>query len=165
MKKILTVTMMCVASFFMMACAQKKTNDQAYNFNFSSVEQKDYTMESFFGKVVLIDVWATWCPPCRAEIPSMQALEKSYEGKDIAFVSISVDKDKSAWDAFQKANTMTGIQLYADADGVQDFMSYYGIRSIPRFILVGKDGKVISKDAPRPSTNELKILIDQALKN
>ena len=164
MKKLFT-TLVAVLALFSTLSAQVKTGDAAADFSFSTPDGEKYTMASFAGKVVYIDVWATWCPPCRAEIPHMQKLEKSYEGKKVAFVSISIDKDKTAWDKWQKDKTMTGVQLYAPQEQVRSFAQSYGINTIPRFILVGKDGKVIDDNAPRPSdVKEITELIDKALK-
>ncbi len=123
------------------------------------------TLEDLRGKYVYIDAWATWCGPCIREIPAMKEVEKKYHGKNIEFVSISIDekKDYEKWKKFVKDKEMGGIQLYADNAWNSDFMVAYGVKSIPRFILIGPDGKVISADAPRPSSPELVSQLDKLL--
>ncbi|GAA0724530.1 hypothetical protein GCM10009430_29010 [Aquimarina litoralis] len=105
---------------------------------------------------VYIDVWATWCKPCIAEIPSLKKLEKEYDEK-IKFVSISVDnkKDHDAWKTMIKEKELSGIQLFADNSWSSKFVQDYDIKGIPRFILIDKEGKIVNADAPRPSDPRL----------
>jgi thiol-disulfide isomerase/thioredoxin len=118
------------------------------------------------GKLVYIDVWATWCGPCIGEIPSLKKVEAQYHDKNIEFVSISVDdlKDNEKWKNMVTKKELGGIQLFADNSWSSDFVKAYGINSIPRFILIGANGDVISADAPRPSDPKLIALIDENLK-
>ncbi|AWM13753.1 TlpA family protein disulfide reductase [Flavobacterium sp. NRK F10] len=122
-------------------------------------------LEDLKGKLVYIDVWATWCGPCRAEIPHLKELEKKYHGKNIAFVSISVDalKDHDKWKKFVTDKELGGIQLFADDSWKSDFVTQYQINGIPRFILVGKNGEIINADAPRPSSADVHELLDTNL--
>lgn len=110
------------------------------------------------GKYVYIDVWATWCGPCIGEIPSLKALEKEYHDANIEFVSISIDKEENyeKWRNMIENRELEGVQLIADNAWESDFVTNYGIRGIPRFILVDPEGKIVSSDAPRPSTPEIK---------
>lgn len=118
------------------------------------------------GKYVYIDNWATWCGPCRAEIPHLQKIEEKYHGKNIEFVSISVDvdKDHEKWKKFVTDKNLGGIQLFADNNWNSKFIQDFGINSIPRFILIGPDGKVIDADAKRPSDPALTAQLDSLLK-
>ncbi|HEX8563750.1 MAG TPA: TlpA disulfide reductase family protein [Flavobacterium sp.] len=118
------------------------------------------------GKYVYIDNWATWCGPCRAEIPSLKMVEEKYHDKAIEFVSISVDtkKDYEKWKKFVTDKQLGGLQLFSDNDWNSDFIRAFGITSIPRFILIGPDGKVIDADAKRPSDPALIAQLDTLLK-
>lgn len=120
-------------------------------------------LEDLRGKYVYIDVWATWCGPCIAEIPHLKKVEAKYHGKNIEFVSISVDveKDHEKWKKMVVSRELGGIQLYADKNWNSDFIKAYGINAIPRFILIGPDGKVIKADAARPSSASLTDLLDR----
>jgi thiol-disulfide isomerase/thioredoxin len=105
------------------------------------------------GKYIYIDIWATWCAPCRQEIPYLEKLEKKYKEKNITFVSISIDekKDYKKWKEFISAKNLGGIQLIADKDWNSDFILQYEVRGIPRFILIDPNENIVSSDAPRPS--------------
>ncbi len=119
------------------------------------------SLESLKGKYVYIDVWATWCGPCIREIPALQQIEQQYHGKNIAFVSISIDarKDYEKWKKMVSDKQMGGIQLIADNDWNSQFVKDYGIMGIPRFILLDPDGKIVNADAPRPSDPALQTLL------
>lgn len=115
------------------------------------------------GKYVYIDVWATWCAPCKAEIPHLKALEKEYHDKNIEFVSISVDKPEAheTWAKMVKEESLGGIQLFADNNFESEFIKDYGINAIPRFILLDPEGNIVDSDASRPSDPKLKELFNE----
>ncbi|GAA3573732.1 TlpA disulfide reductase family protein [Snuella lapsa] len=115
------------------------------------------------GKYVYIDVWATWCGPCKAEIPFLKRVESSYHDKNIHFVSISVDKltDKDKWIKMIEEKELTGIQLLADKDFESDFVKGYMINGIPQFILLDPNGNIVDRNAPRPSNTKLIELLDE----
>jgi thiol-disulfide isomerase/thioredoxin len=136
---------------------KKMNNSKAPNFDYENHAGGKTTLESLKGKYVYIDLWATWCGPCRAEIPFLKELEKGLHGKNIAFVSISTDseKDHEKWRTFVKEKELTGIQLYADRANM-DFIKAFNVNSIPRFILIDPTGTVVDADAARPSDPKLK---------
>lgn len=126
------------------------------------------SLDSFKGKYVYIDVWATWCNPCIAEIPSLKRLEKKYHNKNINFVSISIDDKRTAgswdnalskWKAMVKDKNLTGTQLYAGQD--IEFMKEYMVTGIPRFILIDPKGNIVDANAPRPSNPALEKLFNE----
>jgi len=104
---------------------------------------------------VYIDVWATWCGPCIREIPYLKEVEKEFHDKNIAFVSISVDKlgAYETWKKMIAEKEMGGIQLFAGTDS--KFAEDYSIKGIPRFILIDPSGKIITPNAPTPSSPKL----------
>lgn len=120
------------------------------------------SLKDFRGSYVYIDVWATWCGPCKYEIPFLQKVEEAYHGKNIKFVSVSVDflKDEAKWRKMITDKKMGGIQLLADKDNESSFIQEYFIYGIPRFILLDPNGKIINYDAPRPSEEKLKTLLN-----
>ena len=141
-------------------------NSMASPFDYLNFKGGNTKLSDFNGKYVYIDVWATWCGPCIAEIPFLKKVEEKYEGKNIAFVSISVDvqKDFEKWKKFVKDKQLGGIQLFADKNWNSDFIKSFGINSIPRFILIDPSGKVVSADAARPSDSKLSEQLDALLK-
>lgn len=126
-------------------------------FNYENYKGGNTSLDDLKGKYVYIDVWATWCGPCKAEIPHLKEVEKLYHGKNIEFVSISIDakKDYDTWKKFVADNQLGGIQLFADQDWKSQFVTDYVIDGIPRFILVDPSGNIVEADAPRPSDKEL----------
>jgi len=145
---------------------QKLNNSLSAPFDYLNFKGGNTKLSDFKGKYVYVDVWATWCGPCRAEIPFLKKVEEKYESKNIAFVSISVDvqKDFEKWKKFVAEKQLGGVQLFADKDWNSDFMKSYSINSIPRFILIDPTGKIISADAARPSSAVLVEQLDALLK-
>ena len=134
--------------------------------NYMDVKGGKKSLDSFKGKYVYIDVWATWCRPCIQQIPYLQTLEKEYHNKNIEFVSISTDESRRSggsweaaekkWRGFIKKKNMTGVQLWSGQD--YSFQQAYQINSIPRFILIDPEGKIVDANAARPSDPALKSL-------
>lgn len=144
---------------------QKLNNASAPTFNYVNHKGGTTKLEDLKGKYVYIDVWATWCGPCRGEIPFLQKIEEKYHEKNIEFVSISIDvqKDFEKWKKFVSDKQLGGTQLIADNDWNSDFVKSLGITGIPRFILIDPAGKIINADAPRPSDLKLGELFDKLL--
>jgi thiol-disulfide isomerase/thioredoxin len=132
-------------------------------FDYENINGGKTSLESLKGKFVYIDVWATWCGPCIGEIPALKEVEKEYHGKNIEFVSISIDdkKDHEKWKKMVADKELKGIQLFADNAWESDFVKNYAIDGIPRFILIDTEGKIVNADAPRPSDAKLKELLKE----
>ncbi len=148
---------------FKMAEVRPKT--QTIDFSGTDAEGRTVALSDLKGKVVVVDVWATWCGPCKGEIPHLKKLEEQYHGKDVVFLSISIDeaKDRQKWADFVKNEGLAGLQLFAGNGWQSDVVKLYGIKGIPRFMLVDKAGNMVTDDSPRPSSPELKTLIDKCL--
>ncbi len=139
--------------------------------DYENITGEKTSLADLKGKYVYIDVWATWCGPCKAEIPSLKKIEKQYHGKNIAFVSMSIDDDRSHGGSWEKANEdwkkmvtekeLGGIQIFAPKGWKSEFVQNYKINGIPRFILVDPEGNIVSASAPRPSSEELIKLFDE----
>lgn len=146
--------------------AKKLAGKPSPNFDYENFKGGKTKLTDLKGKYVYIDLWATWCAPCRAEIPYLQKIEEKYHGKNIEFVSISIDKakDNEKWKKFVTDKKLGGVQLFADKDWESEFVTNYGVTGIPRFILVDPNGNVVSADAERPSSPELQTQLDAILK-
>lgn len=120
------------------------------SFKYLDINGHEVALADLAGKYVYIDVWATWCGPCRAELPHLKELEHKYQKNNIAFVSISCDQDKVAWEKMVREEKLKGIQLHCGGD--QSFLESYMITGIPRFILLDKEGKILNADMSRPSS-------------
>lgn len=159
-------SMMLTQYYNQKAAAKKVEGSLAPSFDYENHKGGKTKLEDLRGKYVYIDVWATWCGPCRAEIPHLKKVEEKYHGKNIEFVSISVDvdKDHEKWQKFVTDKQLGGIQLFADKNWTSDFIKAFNINSIPRFLLIDPNGKVVKADAPRPSSITLVELLDGLVK-
>lgn len=131
-------------------------------FNCERPDGSRATLGDYAGKWVYIDIWATWCGPCRREIPHLRKLEEKYKDSPIEFVSISTDNDRDAWTATVKNQNMQGEQLRFD--GNDTFMDSYKVTGIPRFILLDPEGRIVNSDMTRPSDPATVRILDNLLK-
>ena len=138
-----------------------KDGDMSIDFSYPNLQEEMISLSSFKGNLVYIDVWATWCSPCIAEIPSLKKLQKDYEDQEIVFLSVSVDTDKDAWVKMLSDDDLSGVQLWAD--GWSEISKSYAIFGIPRFMLIDQTGRLVSVDAPRPSSNEIRKIIEERI--
>ncbi len=133
----------------------------APGFTYADNEGNQHSLADYKGKYVYVDVWATWCKPCLYEIPSLKKLEEEYSDRSIEFISISIDENKEQWMKFLSEKDLKGIQLHAGPES--EIMKDYMIGGIPRFIFIGPGGELISEEAPRPSSAEIRELMDSFL--
>ncbi len=126
-------------------------------FSYQDINGKQVSLSDFKGKYVYIDVWASWCGPCKREIPYMKTLEEEFKNKNIVFMQVSLDDNKTDWETMVKEKQLGGIQLWAGG-WASTISKDYIINSIPRFILIDKEGKIIDSNAPRPSGEISKVL-------
>ena len=142
-----------------------KTGFASVDFNYENFDGGMTSLEGLRGKLLYIDVWATWCSPCIKEMPALKELVKEYTNKDIEFVSISIDSknDYEKWRKMVPEKNVGGIQLY-DAEGLNsDFMKAFSVGLIPRFMMIDSEGKIITAKAPRPSSEDVRKFIDSHL--
>ena len=146
------------------ATLKAKDSGTAPDFTYPDVNGKLVSLSDFKGKVVLIDVWATWCGPCQAQIPHLLKLEEELKDSGIVFLGVSLDKaaDREKWLQMIREKGLKGVQLFAD--GWSQISKDYEIKGIPRFIVVGKDGKLVARQAPAPSDPALKQMLLELLK-
>lgn len=124
------------------------------------INGKTIKLSDLYGKVLYLDIWATWCGPCCEEIPYMEKLAQHFKGDNrIVPISISVDRKKKDWSAKLKADKPEWSQYLCP-----DFTDLYGIAGIPCFILIDTKGKIITTKAPRPSDPECINFISKYLK-
>jgi len=131
-------------------------------FKLFDIDDNLISLSDLKGKYVYIDIWASWCGPCIAEIPALKKLEKHFEETDIQFVSISYKDNKKMWKEMITERKLGGIQLFAPNENISFFKDYQ-VTGIPRFILIDKDGRVIESNAKRPSNPKLKEQLQNLL--
>jgi len=105
---------------------------------------KPHTLEEFYGKVVLLNLWATWCAPCTKEMPDLSMLQKSFKRKNFKIIAISEDfKGVDAIREFYKTNEITNLGLYADKRNA--IFNTLGIVGLPTSIIINSEGKEVAR--------------------
>jgi len=137
----------------------------AFDFAGKDINGKEHKLSDFKGNLVYVDVWATWCGPCKAQIPALKELEKKFHGQPITFLSISVDKmkDQQKWVDYVKNEHLEGVQIMADKAFDSDVAQAYGINAIPRFMVFDQEGNIVTIDAPRPSEKDTEDWLQKML--
>lgn len=158
----------------------KKKAIQEINDSKSNINVKDYDklvpaedkiltdiptlISKYKGKVILFDFWASWCLPCREEFPAAKKLKSHFKDEEFVFLYISTDKKLENWMKCLQQEEMNPEENFVFLDAEKaSFLKKYNIITVPRYIIIGKDGMIINKDAPRPSDQELYHLINNYL--
>lgn len=123
------------------------------DFQGMDIDGNEHSLEEYKGKYLYIDLWATWCGPCKRELPELQRLAEVFKDKNITFIGLSTDYKKEAWEKRVKEGDMPGVQLYIGPNN--SFPRAYNINGIPRFILLAPDGTIINNNMMRPSAPEI----------
>ena len=122
-----------------------------------TLDGKALSLDSYKGKVVLLDFWATWCPPCRAAIPNLKANYAKYHDQGFEVVGVSLDRGDAELRKYIADNAMPWPQLF---DAKHPDAKTYGVKAIPFSLLIGKDGTIA---AVNPEGDELEPAIKAAL--
>jgi peroxiredoxin len=134
------------------AAAAKKMQDALAvgtkfpDFNETDVAGQPLSLASHKGNVVLVDFWATWCGPCRGELPNVIATYQKYHAQGFDIVGVSLDQEKAKLLSFTKDQNMTWQQFFDGQGWGNKLAVKYGIESIPATFLLDRDGKIIGKD-------------------
>ena len=115
-------------------------------FSQKDVNGNSISLADLKGKVVLVEFWASWCGPCRAENPNLVKLYNQYKDKGFEILAVSLDSDKTAWEKAIKADGLPWLHV-SDLKGWNNAVGrLYGVRAVPASVLVDKDGKVIGNE-------------------
>ena len=110
------------------------------------------------GKVIYIDFWATWCGPCRGEMPASKKIREHFKGKDVVFVYLcSSSSGKGSWKRMVREMEIEGDNYFVEEPAWSDLTGRFGITGIPHYILIDRKGRVVDSHAPRPSQQDLLI--------
>lgn len=124
------------------AGSSAELNSVAPDFTLKDLTGRNISLSDYRGKVVLLEFWATWCPPCKASVPALIALKQKYEQKGFVVLGLSIDTDSDALEQVRKfsiAHNITYPVLLAN----EATPKTYNVISIPTSFLIGKDGKIV----------------------
>jgi peroxiredoxin len=108
-------------------------------FKMVTADGRTITDRDLRGKVVLLDFWATWCPPCRASIPEVRETAKKFSGDNFVLISVSIDSDEDKWRTFIKDKNMDWTQVFDDGHKLTEMFQAH---SIPRYFVVDTEGVI-----------------------
>ncbi len=127
---------------------------QAPNFSATDLNGKQVELSAFKGKYVLLDFWATWCPPCMAKIPFLKDIRKKYPADKLEMISVSLDHTKTQCQRTIHSKGMNWIHIY-DRENIP---STYSVRYIPTIFLIDPKGKIIYNNDVNTEADLLRIL-------
>jgi thiol-disulfide isomerase/thioredoxin len=145
--------------------AKKSSKTKIVDLNedkYSSMSLDDL-LKKHKGKVIYLDFWASWCGPCKKEMPYSQNLKKEYSPEDVAFVYISTDKNGTSWVNMIDNLDISGYHYRASPEVRNEIIERFNLQYIPRYVLINKDGKVADANAKRPSDPMVKNDINKLL--
>jgi len=164
MKKIIFVIAIVFGAFISNGQnSELKTNIKDLNQQDVIDTNFDDVISAYKGKVVYLDFWASWCSPCKREMPYSLKLQENYKGKDVAFVYISTDRNAVAWKNAINNLAITGEHYRVNKNVYEQMNEKFNVQYIPRYVLIDKEGNVVDAKAKRPSDAEVKKDIDKLL--
>ena len=163
--KVLFLTIVLVTFSWIINAQENKT--KIVNLNDAEYAETSFNdiISQFEGKVIYLDFWASWCRPCRNEMPYSSELKKKLEGEDVVFVYISSDRDSTAWKNAIKELNINGYNYLTNVNVYKQYQSLYEVKTIPRYILFNKKGEAVNVNATRPrhpqTLTEIKKLLEE----
>ncbi len=134
------VLLMAGAFWYQERLSRSRASFPAPDFSVIDLQGNHHRLSEFRGKVVLLNIWATWCAPCRQEMPSMEVLQRKFEGRDFVILAVSQDEDgRSAVEPFVKEFGLT-FPVMLDPQG--EVGQKYGVTGYPETFLIDKSGTV-----------------------
>jgi peroxiredoxin len=144
----------------MLADPRRAGEEFAPNFRVTTVQGHELSLKQFAGKIVVLDFWATWCPPCRESVPELRDLTQKYDPAKLVLISISSDDDEATWRQFIAENKMTWPQ-YRDSD--KRLVNAFTVRAYPTYLVIDGDGvitqRIVGADPKQSVVNQLVAIL------
>ncbi len=112
-------------------------------FNANDKEGKSYSERDIKGKLIIVDFWASWCKPCKEEIPKIKSLYEKYKSKGLTVVGVSIDKTNSYWQTFLSSNPLPWLSLIGDGETIT---KRYDFQYIPFNLIADSEGNILAKN-------------------
>jgi len=125
-----------------LGCEKSFSSDKVSNFQFKTIDNKILDLSQFYGKVVIVDFWASWCPPCIKEIPHFIELQEKYKN-EVQFIGLNVGEKESDIREFIKS--IGGINYIVGYSNERIEKLFGGISGLPTTFIIGKDVKIKAK--------------------
>lgn len=147
------------------AQADTRSNDVVHMSDLNGMYKSlDEVIAANKGKVVYMDIWASWCGPCKAQFPASHKLQEKYRDQNVTFLYVSIDRNEEAWKyAVNQFNLKSDSYLARNYPKARLFQSN-NVSTIPRYMIFDKTGRLVVSDASRPSASRSSELIDAFLK-
>jgi thiol-disulfide isomerase/thioredoxin len=126
----------------MLADSRRAGEEFAPNFRIATLQGQDLSLKQFAGRIVVLDFWATWCPPCRESVSELRDLTRKYDPGKLALISISADDNEGDWRQFIAGNKMNWPQ-YRDSD--KRLVNLFTVRAYPTYLVIDGDGVIINR--------------------
>lgn len=134
------ILLLIICAIFGVFCQNKAGNKPVTtgnDFTLNSLDGEEYTLSKLKGKVIIVDFWATWCPPCRREVPHLVSFYEKYRDKGLIILGVSAE-ERQTLEAFRKENNVN----YPILLGNNEVFQRFGVRSIPHTLFIDKKGNV-----------------------
>ena len=138
-----------------------KIGAPAIEFQTTDIAGKAVSISAYKGKVLLLDFWATWCAPCRAEMPHVKEVYAAYNAKGFDILGVSMDNNRQALDSYLEEQGMKWRQIYDGKGWQAEIGQVYAVGSIPATFLIDKQGKIRYKNL---RGDDLKEAVEELLK-
>lgn len=159
-----------IAIIFVFASVQVNAQSSELKTNITDLNQEDQIdtnfddlVKMYEGKVIYLDFWASWCRPCKGEMPHSLKMQEKFKDKDVAFVYISTDRDANAWKNAISSLKITGEHYRVNRNVHTQMNEKFNVQYIPRYVLIDKEGNVVDANAKRPSNAQVAADIEKLL--
>jgi peroxiredoxin len=127
--------------------------EPAFDFSYPDSDGNMVSLSDFKGKLVFLDLWASWCSPCFEEFPYMRDLQEKFSNEDFVMIGIGLDEEKSTWEYTLSQNELPWIQLYGGGELENDLFRKYQAGGVPFVVLIDEEGNILRYNDVRPSFN------------